>query len=307
MIRKMKSLTHILERAEATHAIAGQLDGWQWPERSLAQWGEAIQTFYDRRNEEFCGRLRLLGQRTTWDLQLQALHEFTTSVVRLGRVHFRARPQLARTFDFVKPDAKSRASIDAAARRLSSLWKKLAPDWQPEPTRSRAALDALREKCTTLGAGGTDLEADAILTVAALAETATQLDDDCVAWYGCATAVFLPDTNLGQHIRKQVPTSAVPQPPPDQAVITGLTTGPEGAIGFAYSAPHGTRFSVLHRPPGAAAYQPWRVDTTETSVTLHGLAEGEHRFKVVPANSRGEGPESAEAVVTLPPRVAAVA
>ena len=42
-----------------------------------------------------------------------------------------------------------------------------------------------------------------------------------------------------------------------------------------------------------------QANTPETSVTLGGLAPGEHRFEAFGANAQGIGPESAEAVVAI--------
>jgi len=63
------------------------------------------------------------------DAKFNAIHDLTSAVVRLGRVRFRANAHKLRVFDFVRPDAKSRASILGAAERLAELWRKLDAAW----------------------------------------------------------------------------------------------------------------------------------------------------------------------------------
>jgi hypothetical protein len=295
----MKYYCYILDRALRTRGAAASLTSWQWPERSLADWDNAIQSLRAARLADLDAETSAAFAKGRWDARLGALHALTSTVVRLGRVHWRASAARAGLFDFVKPDAKSRASIVGAAERLSALWQRLDAAWSPQDAVSLEAFDLLAAECAALKRAALGAEADQALARATLAEQAAALDEDCMAWYAAATAVFSASTTEGEFIRRSVPTTTVSQPPPEQAVMDRIQATPEGGIALEFSARHGTRFTVWHRPPGQDAWVVLALDTEETSVTLVGQPAGEHRFKVRASNSRGEGPESAEASLAL--------
>ena len=133
---------------------------------------------------------------------------------------------------------------------------------------------------------------------AALMARAEALDDDCVAWYSDATTRFREGTPQGDLIRSTVPTTTSPTDAVGQAVISHvLVTG--GTIHFDCAASHATQFTYLHKAPGSLQFVVLLADTAETSVTLQGQPNGEHRFKAIGSNSQGTGPESDETVITL--------
>jgi hypothetical protein len=295
----MKSLGHILDRAESSQLAARSLEGWEWPEKSDQQWSDAIEDIRVKRGVEFGAKIDSTMAKAGWDGRLAVLHDLTSAIVRLGRVRHRANPHKAGVFDFVKPDARSRASVLGAAERLAEVWRQLDAAWVPLENMALDDFDLLVKDCTESKKGSLAAEVSWLIAGAAVDEAAETLDDESVAWYAAATAVFPEDTMFGAHIRRFVPTTTVPQPPPGQAEITEVQTAAGGSLRPAFTAAHGTRFTVLHKGPSDAGYKPVVVDTKEKFALLTGQAAGEHRFKVQASNSRGEGPESEEFVVVL--------
>jgi len=124
---------------------------------------------------------------------------------------------------------------------------------------------------------------------------AEALYDDCVAWYSDATTRFREGTPQGDLVRSTVPTTTSPTDAVGQAVISHvMVTG--GTIHFDCAASHATQFTYLHKAPGSMQFVVLLADTAETSVTLQGQPNGEHRFKAIGSNSQGTGPESDETV-----------
>lgn len=292
-------MSDILDRAETTHNVVGLMTEWQWPERSLQQWEEGIEELRARRGEQSTAQTVIQVVSGELGFSMEAIHDLTTAVVRLGRVRYRANPHQLRVFDFVKPDAKSRASILGAAERLAELWRKLDGAWVPLENVTLDDFDLLLAQCAEVKKKAVAADVDWLLAGAAVGEAAAALDGDCVAWYATATAVFSDDTTRGKFIRRQVPTTTVPQPPPDQSEITQLILTAEGGLRLQYEAKHGTRFTVLYRGPGDEQFRTLAVDVKEKFLELKDVAKGAHHFKVMASNSRGDGAVSEEAVVEV--------
>jgi hypothetical protein len=70
-------------------------------------------------------------------------------------------------------------------------------------------------------------------------------------------------------------------------------------VHFDVTAAHATRFTYLHQPPGSPVFVVALADSEQTSLTLHGLAPGQHGFKAFGSNSDGRGPDSAVTLVTV--------
>ena len=127
---------------------------------------------------------------------------------------------------------------------------------------------------------------------------ARAVDADSVAWYAAATRKFPAGTVEGDMLRSTVPTTSRPESPVGQAVISNvMVSGTD--IHFDCAAPHATRFTYLHQTPGASGFVVVVAETPEASLTLHGQIAGLHKFKALGRNSRGTGPESAVAEVTV--------
>ena len=295
----MKTVSDILDRAETTHNVVGLMTEWQWPERSLQQWEEGIEDLRARRGVQSMADAGLGTAKGHLDHCLESIHNQTTAIVRLGRVRYRANPHKLRVFDFVRPDDRSRASILGAAERLAELWRKLDAAWVPLEDVTLDSFDLSLKQAADSKKNTIASEVDWLLAGAAVGEAAAALDEDCIAWYATATAVFPDDTTRGKFIRRQVPTTTVPQPPPDQSEITQLILTTEGGLRLEYEAKHGTRFTVLYRGPGDSQSRTLAVDVKEKFFELKEVAEGAHHFKVRASNSRGDGAVSEEAVIEV--------
>ncbi len=106
---------------------------------------------------------------------------------------------------------------------------------------------------------------------------------------------------LGTPEREAIDT--IPSEPaaqePGQAVISVATSPAAGEVHLEYDAPHATRWDVLHQGPGETDFSVVAADVIVKVYDATGLLAGDHQYKVVGRNSRGEGPESSIATVTV--------
>ena len=131
-----------------------------------------------------------------------------------------------------------------------------------------------------------------------LSVLAAACEQDCINWYRDATTRFSEATAEGQTLRSTVPTTTRTVDPVGPAVISNLAVNGR-VIRFDCDAPHATRFTYLHKPPGVPQYFVLLADSNARSVTLNDQPPGEHSFKAFGSNSRGNGAESAPAQVTV--------
>ena len=92
---------------------------------------------------------------------------------------------------------------------------------------------------------------------------------------------------------------------PKQAVISSATSPEAGAVRLVFGAEHATSFTVKEKMPGGTEFQTVAEEFTEEVYEDEGLSPGVHEFIVIPHNSRGTGPASAVAQVTVVIAVAA--
>jgi len=86
---------------------------------------------------------------------------------------------------------------------------------------------------------------------------------------------------------------------PNQAVISVSTSPGPGQAHLEFAAEHATSFDVLHKGPGDTEFTTVADDIIETTYDTSGLADGAHEYKVIGQNSRGNGPESTMASITV--------
>ena len=86
---------------------------------------------------------------------------------------------------------------------------------------------------------------------------------------------------------------------PNQAVITVATSPAAGQAHLEFHALHGTSFDVLHKGPGETEFTTVADDIIEQVYNASGLAAGNHEYKVIGQNSRGNGPESEISIVAV--------
>ncbi len=66
-----------------------------------------------------------------------------------------------------------------------------------------------------------------------------------------------------------------------------------------YDALHATSFDVLHKGPGETEFTIVADDTIDKVFDASGPVSGNHEYKVIGQNSRGNGPESEVATVVV--------
>jgi hypothetical protein len=296
----MKSFPFVKNRALATRqAQASVADQWVWSEKTVAQWDSALTDLENLSAAERTANVNLQSQIANWDVTLKSIERTARDVVRLGRTRFRRDPARLALFKAIRVQSGGRESVQQSGLAVLELWNQADAAWEPLPGITSASFGALLATSTTQKISYTEKFTAWREASAALMARAETLDDDCVAWYSDATTRFRQGTPEGDLIRSTVPTTTSPTEGVGQAVISHLLVTGAGTIHFDCVAPHATRFTYLHKPPGSPQFVVLLAETTETSVTLEGQPAGEHRFKAFGSNSQGVGEESEEAVLTL--------
>lgn len=95
-----------------------------------------------------------------------------------------------------------------------------------------------------------------------------------------------------------IPTEPAAQAP-NQAVISVATSPAAGQAHLEYTALHATSYDVLHKGPGDTEFATVADDVIQTTYDTGGLVPGNHEYKVIGQNSRGNGPESAVASINV--------
>jgi hypothetical protein len=98
-----------------------------------------------------------------------------------------------------------------------------------------------------------------------------------------------PERNIINRIPRELATN-----PPSQAVFTDLTITGSGEAHVAWDADGATTFDFFRMRPGETEYTLELEKTILREVNLTDVFTGTHKFKVIPYNSRGPGPESEE-------------
>lgn len=86
---------------------------------------------------------------------------------------------------------------------------------------------------------------------------------------------------------------------PNKAVITVATSPAAGQAHLEFDALHGTSFDVVHKGPGDTEFTTVADDIIEKVYNANGLAPGNHEYKVIGQNSRGNGQESEISIVAV--------
>lgn len=86
---------------------------------------------------------------------------------------------------------------------------------------------------------------------------------------------------------------------PGQAVVTTAENPEPGVSRLAFDATHATSFIIKRRLQGQAEFETVAEDFTDEEFEEDGLAVGVYEYIVIGHNSRGDGPPSAVATVTI--------
>jgi hypothetical protein len=290
----------IIARAQATRAVQGKLtEQWVWSEKNPTQWDNDLAAVIAQQETVSESETALTLARGRLDAGLADLHSRAKQALRMAKVRHRNNPAHHRALQNIKIKSGSRSAVLAGALAWESAWDEIDPQWVPINDNSLAKFKALRQQC--LG------ECDECATKQAtwrsdnekLNALGDRLDEECKAWYAAAGAAFPPGTPEGDLIRGQVPTTYTPPEPPAQAAITSATALGEGKARLDYAAPRATHFDVYHKGPSDGEYSLARSNTVKRSLEFNALEPGVHHYKVVGRNSRGFGPPSAEAGVSV--------
>lgn len=301
----MPSIEQTKKRAEKTgDAQASIAAVWTWIMKTLLAWRDDVREMDQLSGAESATRTAWRNAAELWQGDIDAIKSTTQLVVALGKVKFVNRPVDLALFNGLATDGRSRADIYDQGVKARDAWQSAEPTWKPtkdlELNSFSSLLAASLARSETHGPKETAWRrAEIELTL-----KAEQVHRDNVLWYEEATRRFGPDTVEGRLIRTTVPTTTRPERNVGQAVISNLMAQ-NGDIHFDCTATHATTFTYLHQAPGASAFVVVEADTKAKSLTLHNQPPGLHRFKAVPRNSTGEGPESAIAEITIAARAAA--
>jgi len=107
-----------------------------------------------------------------------------------------------------------------------------------------------------------------------------------------------PEGSANREVIDAIPTQPATQLP-GQALITAATSPGPGQAHLEFNAPHMTSGDVLHQAPGAPAFVKVADDLITKTYDATGLVAGAHGYKLIPRNSRGDGPESAVSTINV--------
>ena len=304
----MISIAFTCERAAATRdtqaLLAAAPFSWTWKGKTIPNWSADLVELEQLKIDEVAKRAAWRNAATLWDDRLREIQLITREVKREGVFALGADPVVRRAFEGLRTDAASRDDIYNQGLAAVEVWKEANPGWSYSDDITSGGLGSLlAASLAQKQSHGTKQRAWKRASNKLLFK-AQRVDAENVAWYAAASRKFRPGTEGGTLLRSSVPTTSRPEAPVGQGEITKvMAAGQEVHLDF--EAPHATHFALLQQAPGSPVFLIVVPDTTQKSVTLHGLAPGLHRFKVVPSNSNGEGPESAAIEVTVAQQQAA--
>ena len=187
----------------------------------------------------------------------------------------------------------------------SSLWKQLPNDPYSSPPgplvawpgMTNAAFDAILAALITAQAAFVTAVEDFEMAQGDLHAKDAHMADLAVSALEEGRSQF-PIGTPEREVIDSVPTVAAAQEP-NQALIPVATSPAPGKAHLEYDAEHATSFDVLHKGPGDTDFSTVADDVIEKVYDASGLAPGNHEYKVIGQNTRGNGPESAVATVAV--------
>ena len=232
-------------------------------------------------------------------------HQTAIGVYGVMKTRYRKDPGALEAI--LKLPTQDRTVEDTTIRMeaMSALWGQLPLDPNvtppaqliPWPGLTKAVFDA---KLSTLKAAqGLFVAADEDYEMEQgdLHAKDAHLADLAVAALAEGRAQFVTGTPQREVI-DSIPTTPASQAP-NKAVITVATSPGAGQAHLEFNALHGTSFDVLHKGPGETEFTTVANDIIETVYNASGLAPGNHEYKVIGQNSRGNGPESEISIIAV--------
>ena len=291
----------IIERALATRSAQQNLALiWIWALKTLAQWTAAITSFETKELAVIDAKTTVNNLQGIVDAKLDELHELTVKVLTMLRTKLElTNPNSLHTVEVLSAVGDSRISVVEEAKELASAWKDLEPTWEPVPDLTLEEFQAKLAAADVILNEYLDARTAVRTAVGEWNGVAGPLNRDCVAWYRDATIVFPEGTGEGDMIRSIVPTTTEFTPFPDQAlVVVNEPPGP-GAYSVNLEAEHATKFDVYQKGPEETEFTKVGVDVPPGLYVKTGLPAGGYEVKGQGRNSRGAGPDSEPAGITV--------
>ena len=243
---------------------------------------------------------------------IAAGHALCVQVYPIMKSRYRNDPGSLSAIDSLPTVDQSAAQTFTRLKAISTLWGQL-----PNPPASATPFNAWDTMGKTeFDAFITPIEGSAgppvvigSLGVKATAESAMQVAEaglhtveNMMEDFNTAALVQgrgqFPDGTANREVIDAIPTQPAAQLP-GQALLSVATSPGAGQAHLEFDGPHMTSGDVLHQAPGAVAFVKVADDLIVKFYDVTGLMPGAHGFKIVPRNSRGDGPVSAVRMVNV--------
>ena len=295
----MNSVQFVIDRTQASYDVAVLIAGaWTWSEAAPPQMLAELTSIRAKVNEVSAADVDRIDAREVLDAELETYRRGTRQFVRMAKVKHRTSRVKTGHLRRVKLTSRGRQHALDVGRRAEDVWLKIDGTWNPTGELTLAAYQSCGANCQVYLNQYSAKSRVWEDKVAELQAQAATLDGLMVAWYGMATAVFGPDTPEGDLIRRAVPTSPGDVAAVQAAVFTLAESPAAGAVHLEFTAEHATSFQVWHKGPGAAQFVLAEPVVTGSYLKA-GLPAGGHEYQIVGVNSRGEGPASEVAHITV--------
>ena len=230
-------------------------------------------------------------------------HTVAFQVYGLMKTRYRNAPAALGAINNLPVDDDTPQKTNDRMEAISKLWPLLPNDpntaapFLPWAGMDQVAFNALLANIGTGQTGFTAAFQDFQLAESNLHDSDEAMNDFAVSSLEEGRSLYL-ESSTEREVIDAVPIEAATQDP-NQAVITVATSPAPGAGHVEYDADHATQFDVLHKGPGDAAFSVVADDVIVKVYDATGLAAGNHEYKVIGRNSRGDGPESAVSTIVV--------
>lgn len=239
-------------------------------------------------------------------------HDICVQVYAIMKNRYRKDPGSASAINSLVTLDRSASETITRIEGMSSLWEQLpnppgsATPFKAWDTMDKAAFDlfltAIKGSAGPPVVIGTQAAKATAESAMELAEAGLHTVENAMEDFNTAALIQgrgqFPDGSANREVIDAIPTQPATQLP-GQAIITAATSPGAGQAHLEFEAPHMTSGDVLHKAPGAPDFVKVADDIIEKFFNATGLAPGAHEYKIIPRNSRGDGPESAVSVVNV--------
>jgi hypothetical protein len=296
---------YILRRATQTYSAMVVIkndvaDSWEWSEMLVVDFKtklDGANALVEAASDEAADTLAARGDR---DANIAALMAKVRSYLKLAKRKYRNDSAKMVLLKPLEASNKGLAKNLKLALDVEHAWKQIDQAYVPETGNTFAAFAALRTTCQTKYENVSKEGAEEGEAGGEVYKALKELYRLSVDWYQEAIRRFGPETPHGILIRDTIDTSpGAPTPLPGQAVITEFSQAGSGEGLLKFNAPNATLFDVWVQRPADPDFVLETANFTGTELLVTNVPPGTTRAKVVPKNSRGEGPESEVAELTI--------